>query len=132
LSTEKSSREIEEYEALMQRRFEKYRKVLFVLKDVLQGFEFEDSKSIRGIETYLRLIELSEQELAEQERQYKDWFKSNITARSRVNDGVKARLEEYKRKLGAETDEEIIEELLNMVEGGFSKLPKRRRRTAKA
>jgi hypothetical protein len=102
--------ELRELDEMMERRHEKLRKVLATLKDGILGLPVRDPRSVRELETYLHLIDLSFEEV---DREWLDRVSQN---RRGISDETLGRLREYQRRMGMETDEEMIEELLRVVE----------------
>jgi len=108
--------ELRELDGMMEQRHEKFRKVLATLKDCIGGLPVRDPRSVREMETYLHLIDLSFEEVDREQRRYREWLERAARNRRGISDATLERLREYRRKMGAETDEEIIEELLNVIE----------------
>jgi hypothetical protein len=102
--------ELRELDEMMDKRNNEFRKVLATLKECITGIPVSDTRSIHALETYLHLIDLSFEEV---DRERLDRAAQN---RRGISDETLGRLREYRRKMGAETDEEIIEELLKVVE----------------
>ena len=108
--------ELRELDNMMEKRHEKFRKVLANLKDSIASLPVRDPRSIREIEHYLRLIDLSFEEVDREQRRYKEWLDRVARNGRDISDATFERLNEYRRKMGADTDEEIIDELLNVIE----------------
>ena len=108
--------ELREIDAMMETRHEKLRKVLSTLKESISSFPVRDPRSIREIETHLRLIDLSFEEVDRMQRRDRGWLDRASQNQRGISDETLGRLREYRQKRGKETDEEIIEELLNIVE----------------
>ncbi len=108
--------ELRELDEMMERRHEKLRKVLATLKDGISGLPVRDPRSVRELETYLRLIDLSFEEVDREQRRYREWLDRVSQNWRGISDETLGRLREYRRRMGAETDEEMIEELLRVVE----------------
>lgn len=110
------SAELRELDEMMQRRNEKFLKVLSTLKDCLSSIPHSDARSTRSLETYLHLIDLSFMEVDREQRRYRDWLERAGKNRRGISEETLEKLREYRMKLGADTDEEIIEELIKVVE----------------
>ena len=108
--------ELRELDEMMERRYEKLRKVLTTLKDGISSLAVRDPRSIREIETHLHLIELTFEEVDREQRRDREWLDRASQNRRDISDEALGRLREYRRKMGAETEEEIIEELLSIVQ----------------
>jgi hypothetical protein len=108
--------ELRELDKMMERRHEKLRNVLTTLKDGISGLPVRDPRSVKKIETHLHLIDLSFEEVDREQMRYREWLDLASQNRSGISDETLGRLREYRRKIGAETDEEMIEELLRVVE----------------
>lgn len=108
--------ELRELDSMMEKRHEKFRKVLATLKDSIAGLSVRDPRSVREVETYLHLIDLSFEEVDREQRRYREWLDRAARNRRGTSDATLERLREYRRKMGTETDEEIIEELLKVIE----------------
>ena len=108
--------ELRELDEMMDKRNNKLRKVLATLKECITGIPVSDTRSIHALETYLHLIDLSFEEVDREQRKYREWLDRAVQNRRGISDETLGRLREYRRKMGAETDEEIIEELLKVVE----------------
>ena len=121
---EGAMRELDEFDSLMRKKFDKYRKMIFLLKDVIEGFDVNDARSIKEIDTYLKLIDLAEQEIVDQERDHGEWLRKRVASKRGILEGLKARLIKAREELGVETDEDLINELLNMAEERIMNLSK--------
>ena len=119
---EGAMRELDEFDSLMRKKFDKYRKMIFLLKDVIEGFDVNDARSIKEIDTYLKLIDLAEQEIVDQERDHGEWLRKRVASKRGILEGLKARLIKAREELGVETDEDLINELLNMAEERITNL----------
>jgi hypothetical protein len=117
-------RELDEFDSLIQKKFDKYRKMIFLLRDVIESFDVKDIRSVKGIETYLKLIDLAEQEIADQERDHREWLRKRVASKRGILEGLKTRLLKAREELGIETDEDLINELLNMAEERIANLSK--------
>jgi len=108
--------ELRELEEMMEKRHEKSRGVLVTLKNCITNLPVKDPRSVRDLEAYLHLIDLSFEEVDREQRRYRE--KLNRAARNRgtISEETLGKLREYKRRMGKETDEEIIEELLTIIE----------------
>lgn len=108
--------ELRELDGMMEKRHEKFRKILATLKDSIGGLPLRDPRSVREMEAYLHLIDLSFEEVDREQRRYREWLDRAARNRRGTFDATLERLRDYQRKMGAETDEEIIEELLKVIE----------------
>ena len=108
--------ELRELDEMMERRHEKLRKVLTTLKDGISSLPVWDPRSIREIETHLHLIELSFEEVSREQRRDREWLNRASQNQRGISDETLGRLREYRQKMGTETDEEIIEELLSIIQ----------------
>ena len=108
--------ELRELDDMMEKRNEKFRKVLRTLKDCISSMPANDPRSTRSLDTYLHLIDLSFMEVDREQRKYREWLDRASKNRRGISEETLSRLREYRMKMGAETDEEIIEELLKIVE----------------
>lgn len=100
----------------MERRYEKLRNVLATLKDGISSLPVKDPRSLHKIEAYLSLINLALMEVDKEERKYRGWLDCAYQNQKSVTDEALKRLRDYRRKMGTETDEEIIDEVLRVVE----------------
>ena len=117
-------RELDEFDSLMRKKFDKYRKMIFLLRDIIEGFDVNDARSVKGIDTYLKLINLAEQEIEDQERDHREWLRKRVASKRGILEGLKTRLLKAREELGIETDEDLINELLNMAEERIMNLSK--------
>jgi hypothetical protein len=108
--------ELRELDEIMEKRHEKLRRVLTTLKEGISGLPVRDPRSVRELETYLHLIELSFEEVDNEQRRYREWLGSASQNWREISDEILGQLREYQRGIGLETDEEMIEELLRVVE----------------
>jgi len=108
--------ELRELDAMMDKRNEKFRKVLVTLKECISNLPVNDQRSTRSLETYLHLIDLSFMEVDREQRRYREWLDRASKSRRGISEETLSKLREYRMKMGADTDEEIIEELLKIVE----------------
>jgi hypothetical protein len=108
--------ELRELDEMMEKRNEKLRKTLDTLKDCIAGMPLHDPRSVRTLETYLHLIDLTFMEVDKEQRKFRDWLERASQNRRGISDETLGRLRDYRRKMGADSDEEIIEELLKIVE----------------
>ncbi len=121
---EDALRELDEFDSLMRKKFDKYRKMIFLLRDVIEGFDVKDTRSVKEIETYLKLIDLAEQEIADQERDHREWLRKRVASKRGILEGLKTRLFKAREELGVETDEDLINELVKMAEARIMTLSK--------
>jgi hypothetical protein len=117
-------RELDEFDSLMRKKFDKYRKMIFLLRDIIESFDVNDARSIKGIDTYLKLINLAEQEIEDQEQDHREWLRKRVASKRGILEGLKTRLLKAREELGVETDEDLINELLNMAEERIMNLSK--------
>ena len=108
--------ELRELDEIVERRHEKLRNVLATLKDGISNLPVKDPRSVRELEIHLRLIDLSFEEVDKEQKRCRDWLDRASQNRGDLSDENLGRLREYRRKMGTETDEEMIEELLRVVE----------------
>ncbi len=108
--------ELRELDEMMEKRHEKFRKVLATLKNSIANLPMKDPRSVRDLEAYLHLIDLSFEEVDLEQRRYREWLNRAARNRGVISEETLGKLREYKRRMGKETDEEIIEELLKIVE----------------
>jgi hypothetical protein len=108
--------ELRELDKMMEKRHEKLRKVLTTLKDGISSLPVRDPRSIREIEIHLHLIDLSFEEVDREQRRYREWLDCASQNQNVISDEALERLRKYCRNIGTETDEEMIEELLRVVE----------------
>ena len=106
--------ELRELDEMMKRN--KFHNVLVTLKECITNIPVTDTRSINALETYLHLIDLSFEEVDREQRKYREWLEGAVRNRRGISDETLGRLKEYRRRMGAETDEELIEELLKIVE----------------
>jgi len=85
----------------------------------MENTDAADKKSFEEIGTYLRLMELTAKEIVEEEKRYKKWLMSLMLEPAGVSDETLERLREFRRRLGAENDDERVDELLNSFENQF-------------
>jgi hypothetical protein len=110
------SAELRELDEMIEKRHEKFRKVLATLKSSIVNLPVKDPRSVRDLETYLHLIDLSFEEVDREQRRYREWLNRAARNRGIISEENLGKLREYKRRVGRESDEEIIEELLKIVE----------------
>jgi len=108
--------ELRELDQMMDKRNEKLRKTLDTLKDCINGMPLKDPRSVQTLETYLHLIDLTFVEVDREQRKFRDWLERASENRRGISEETLGRLRDYRRKMGADSDEEIIEELLKIVE----------------
>ena len=108
--------ELRELDEIMERRHEKLRKVLTTLNDGISRLPVRDPRSVKKIETHLHLIDLSFEEVDREQMRYREWLDRTSQNRNGISEETLEQLMEYRRKMGTETDEEMIEELLRVVE----------------
>jgi hypothetical protein len=108
--------ELRELNEMMEKRNEKLCKTLATLKDCINGMPLRDPRSVQSLETYLHLIDLTFMEVNREQRKFRDWVERASQNRRGISEETLGRLREYRRKMGADSDEEIIEELLRIVE----------------
>jgi hypothetical protein len=108
--------ELRELDEMMEKHHGKLRKVLDTLKDGISGLPVKDPRSLKEIETHLRLIDLSIEEIDREHVKYREWLDHPSRNCGGISEETLGRLREYKRSMNSETDEEMIEELLRTID----------------
>ena len=97
---------------MMVKRDERFRKVIVTLKECISSLPVSDLSNTRSLETYIHLIDFSYVEVDREQRRYREWLERAGKNKRGISEETLGGRREHRMKMGAESAEEIIEELL--------------------